>query len=120
MKGFVDEAMRALVPVRVGIPGSSAYTEIVVWVDTAFNGSLVVPRTVADKIGLVVESTAEAVLADGHTVELETFGCTINWLGETYDTQIVTNESEYGLIGTALLVDRKITIDYKAKTVSIE
>ncbi|MFM7160912.1 MAG: hypothetical protein ACKO3P_11145, partial [Planctomycetaceae bacterium] len=86
----------------------------------AFNGTLVLPKNVVAELGLPVESIAEAILANGELVELETYGCSIHWLGKVYDTQVVTNESEYGLIGTGLLVDRVITVDYKAKTVSVD
>jgi clan AA aspartic protease len=120
MRGHVDDEMRALAPVRVGVGGSTAKEEILAWVDTAFNGSLVLPREVALRIGLEVESTAEAVLADGSKVELETYGCAIRWLGKTYDTQVVTNDSAFGLIGTGLLAGRKLTVDYGKKTVTVE
>ena len=85
-----------------------------------FLSFLVLPKKVAFELGLPVESTAEAILANGELVELETYGCSIHWLGKVYDTQVVTNESEYGLIGTGLLVDRIITVDYKSKTVSVD
>lgn len=74
----------------------------------------------AFELGLPIESIAEAILANGELVELETYGCSVHWFGKVYDTQVVTNESEYGLIGTALLIDRIITVDYKAKSVSVE
>lgn len=120
MIGHVDGELRALVPVRIGARGSSPTTEILAWVDTAFNGSLVLPRAVAVEAGLAVESTAEAILADGNKVELETFGCAVEWFGKVYDTQVVTSESEFGLVGTSLLMDRKVTVDYRAKVVEIE
>jgi len=75
-------------------------------------------KKVAFELELPLESIAEAILANGELVELETYGCSIHWLGKVYDTQVVTYESEYGLIGTGLLVDRIITVDYRAKTVS--
>lgn len=120
MIGHVDHEMRALLPIRIGRRDAGAAAEIHAWLDTAFNGSLVLPRRIVDELDLSVESTAEAILANGKLVELETFGCAIEWFGREYDTQVVTNDSEYGLIGTALLVDRRITIDYKAKTVAVD
>ncbi len=47
-------------------------TELVVWIDTAFNGGLTIPRKQVDELALVQESSAEAILADGRAVELET------------------------------------------------
>ena len=119
MRGYVDDELRALALVLVGIRGSTPGVEMLAWVNAAFNGSLVLPRDIALRAGLEVESTAEAVLADGSKVALETFGCAIRWLGKTYDTQVVTNESKFGLIGTELLKGRKLTIDYGEKTVTI-
>jgi clan AA aspartic protease len=120
MKGHVDQEMRALLSIRIGKRNATPEMDIYAWLDTAFNGTLVLPKNVAVELGLPVESIAEAILANGELVELETCGCSIHWLGKVYDTQVVTNESEYGLIGTGLLVDRIITVDYKAKTVSVD
>ena len=86
---------------------------------TALNGSLVIPRTTVDQLELRAESSAEAILADGHVVELETFGCVIEWFGKTYETQIVPNDGDFALLGTMLLEDRKVEIDYADRTVSI-
>ncbi len=46
-------------------------TELVVWIDTAFNGSLVIPRKQILLLELVKESSAEAILADGETVAID-------------------------------------------------
>jgi predicted aspartyl protease len=51
---------------------------IVVWIDTAFNGALVLPRKQIANLGLAQESSAEAILADGHSIELETFACSFD------------------------------------------
>lgn len=40
MTGFVDEQLRALVPVRVSAARDGTRTEILAWIDTAFNGGL--------------------------------------------------------------------------------
>jgi predicted aspartyl protease len=109
-----------LLPIRIGKRNATPELEIFAWLDTAINGTLVLPKKVAFELGLPVESTAETILANSELVELETYGCSIHWLGKVYDTQIVTNESEYGPIGTGLLVDRIITVDYKSKTVSVD
>ena len=119
MKGFVDEKLRALLSVPVGATIAGDRTELAVWVDTAFNGGLVIPRKHIESLGLTKESSAEAILADGKTVELETYACFFHWFGATYQTQIVANEGEYGLLGTMLLSGNKLEIDYEAKTVAV-
>jgi clan AA aspartic protease len=119
MNGFVDDKSRALVSVPVAATKAGQRTELAAWIDTAFNGGLVLPRHLIELLGLVKESSAEAILADGNTVELETYACFFDWFGATYETQIVANDGEYPLLGTMLLTDRKLEIDYKATTVAL-
>ena len=79
MNGLVDDELRALINVKIGSPGRNNATEIAVWIDTAFNGSLVLPDAMVDSLELPQQSTAEAILADGKKVELATFGRDIEW-----------------------------------------
>jgi clan AA aspartic protease len=119
MMGFVDDELRALVSVPVASAKAGQRTELAAWIDTAFDGGLVLPRQQIELLGLVKESSAEAILADGNTVELETYACFFDWFGATYETQIVANDGQFPLLGTMLLSDRKLEIDYKAKTVTL-
>lgn len=119
MNGLVDDQLRALISVPVAATRAAGRTELAVWIDTAFNGGLVIPRKHIESLGLVKESSAEAILADGKTVELETYACFFDWFGATYETQIVANDAEYALLGTMLLSGRKLVIDYEAATVAV-
>ena len=119
MRGFVDDQQRALLRVPVSPARQGNRTDIVVWIDTAFNGGLVIPRKQIAELGLVQESSAEAILADGHATELETFACFLDWFGNSYETQIVGNDGEFPLLGTMLLDGHRLHIDYKAKTVDL-
>ena len=65
------------------------------------------------------QSSAEAVLADGQYVELETFGCFFDWFSSSYETQVVASDGEYPLLGTMLLDRHRLDIDYDAKTVEL-
>jgi clan AA aspartic protease len=120
MNGHVDDKLRALIPISVAAGASDERAEVLAWVDTAFNGSLVIPRDKIKELRLVQESSAEAVLADGNTVELETYVCFLEWFGATYETQVVVNDSEFPLLGTMLLAGRRLEIDYEKQTVAIE
>ena len=119
MKGFVDEKLRALIRVPVSAAKEGERREIVVWIDTAFNGGLVVPKHQIEELGLVQESAAEAILADGQSVELEMYQCFIDWFGETYETQVAANESKFPLLGTQLLEGHRLEVDYRSQTVEI-
>jgi predicted aspartyl protease len=117
--GFVDDKLRALLRVPVAASRDGNRTEIVVWIDTAFNGGLTIPRKQISELGLVKESSAEAILADGSSVELETFACFFDWFGNTYETQIAASDGAFPLLGTMLLAGRRLSIDYVAKTVEL-
>lgn len=117
--GHVDDQLRALVRVPVAASRDGPRQEVVAWVDTAFNGGLTVPRSLVAGLGLPQESSAEAVLADGQTVALETFGCYLDWFGQTYQTQVIASDGAYPLLGTQLLAGRRLLIDYSARTVEL-
>ena len=119
MNGFVDDKLRALISVPVSASSDGQRKELLIWIDTAFNGGLVIPRKEIAELGLVKESSAEAILADGRIVELETFACFFDWFGNSYETQIVANDGEYALLGTMLLDGHRLEVDYKAKVVEL-
>lgn len=120
MNGIVDESLRALLDVPVSAAKGDERTSIRVWIDTAFNGGLVIPRQSVEQLGLKQGSTTAATLADGRTVDLETYTCYLDWFGETSRTQVVANDGPFPLLGTTLLADRKLMIDYKAKTITLD
>jgi predicted aspartyl protease len=53
VNGFVDDQLRALLPVSVSPSREGNRTEIMAWIDTAFNGGLAIPRDLAADLGLV-------------------------------------------------------------------
>jgi clan AA aspartic protease len=119
VNGFVDDNLRALVRIPVSASRDGKRDDIVVWIDTAFNGGLVIPRRKIAEMGLVKQSSAEAILADGQSVELETFAWFLDWFGHSYETQVVANDGEYPLLGTMLLDSHRLVIDYPTKTVEL-
>lgn len=119
MNGFVDDQLRALMPVPVSASLDGNRTEILAWIDTAFNGGLAIPRNLAADLELVEVSYAEAILADGKAVELPLFRCIIDWFGNRYETEIAGSDGKFALLGTLLLADRDLHIDFKAKTVEL-
>ena len=119
MTGRVDGQLRALLRVPVSAASGGPRTEIEVWVDTAFNGGLTLPRSVSAGLGLSAGVSADAMLADGSTVALESFVCYVDWFGNTYRTQAVATDGAFPLLGTQRLAGRRLTIDYAAGTVEL-
>ncbi len=119
MIGQVDDALRALVAVFIANERNSPKESLSVWVDTAFNGTLVIPRQEIIRLGLRKATTTEATLADGSRVELETFTCYLDWFSTTLRTQAIANDGQFPLLGTMLLAGKILSIDYNARTLSL-
>ena len=106
MIGFVDDDLRALIRIPVSASSGGIRADMLVWIDTAFNGGIAIPRGQIAELGLSERSSAAAVLADGNTVELPTFACFFDWFGKSYKTQVVASDGKFPLLGTMLLNSR--------------
>ena len=91
-----------------------------VWIDTAFNGYFVFPRGLIEVLDLQQEAATDAVLADGSRVTLESFVCYVEWFGSIIPTQVIANEGSLPLLGTAMLADHVLLVDYSQKRVSLD
>lgn len=75
MNGFVDDDLRGLHEVLVSPSVNDPKSKVVVWIDTAFTGGLVLPRQEIERFGLAGYSSTPAILADGKLIELMTYTC---------------------------------------------
>ncbi len=119
MKGFVDERDRALIPIRVANKLRADMTEVVAWIDTAFDGHLVFSRKLINDLKLEALVETEAILADGSIVSLESYFCVVDWFGGKIPVQVIENEGRFPLVGTSLLTKRNLVINYDAKSVEL-
>ena len=120
MIGIVDEEDRALMDVPVSDALYGAYTPVRAWIDTAFDGHLVFPRELIEQLNLETLIETEAVLADGSKVTLETFVCFVDWFGNRLPLQVIANEGRFPLLGTGLLKQRVLHIDYAKKELRLD
>jgi clan AA aspartic protease len=120
LNGRVDESLRDLLDVAIRRTESDAATMTSVWIDTAFNGFLVFPQEMIQKLGLQQEAATEAILADGKLVTMESFACYVEWFGKVTKAQVIGNTGRMPLLGTELLAKRKLLIDYNVGVVSID
>ena len=120
MIGNVDSGGRALLPIRLRHPVTSVETGIDAWIDTGFTGDLVVPVQQLSSMNLPAISAVLASLADGTQIKLDTYECLIDWFGVWKQVEVVANQGKYPLLGTGLLMNRKLTIDYINKTVTLD
>jgi clan AA aspartic protease len=120
MIGFVDGKGRALVSVSIrSIPTSIEHT-LEVWIDTGFNGDLVIPQRQIDDLKLPQSGTVKAVLADGSEVTLLTHTCYIEWFGAARQLEVIANDGEYPLLGVGLLLGRDLHISYRSGEITID
>ena len=120
MNGLVDEFGRAVVQLTIRTGGDGESVEIPAWVDTAFNGELIIPQPMIDAIGLEQSGGIRARLADGNHVVLESYACELDWFAERRSVEVVANDRQLPLLGVALLIGHRLTIDYTDLTLSIE
>ena len=102
MIGHVDPGGRALVIVSIRPSTGGQFNDIEVWVDTGFNGDLVLPRRPIENLALPASGTVKAVLADGSQVALQTHSCVIDWFDQQRNLEVVSNDGEYPLLGVGL------------------
>ena len=94
MTGHVDSYGRAIVTVSIRPSDIAAAHDIQVWIDTGFNGDLVLPQREIDDLELPLSGTLKAILADGSEVALQRYTCLIDWFGEKRDLEVVANDGE--------------------------
>ena len=120
MNGHVDGYGRALVTVTVRPSDVASRHEIQAWIDTGFNGDLVLPQQQIDDLALPQSGTVKAILADGSVVALKRYVCQIDWFNEQRDLEVVSNDGEYPLLGVGLLAGHDLHISYRTGTITIE
>ncbi len=89
MNGVVDEFGRALVTLGIRATQDTQTTAVQAWIDTAFDGELVMPRRMIEAAQLEQTAGIEATLADGNAVMLESFACLLDWFGEHRPVEVI-------------------------------
>lgn len=123
MIGSVDDRGRPVVRLR-GV----AEDDVLVVIDTGFNGYLMVTRQAASAFGVAPIGRVTTVeLGDGTTATVLRGRTTISWLGErrlidvlVADAWTPLPDAPEGLLGTALLAPHMLHVDFAARTVEIE
>ncbi len=90
------------------------------WVDTAFDGHLVFPKSLIERLQLETLAETEAILADGRKITLETFIYYLDWFGIVIPLQVIANDGMLPLLGTGLLEKRVLQIDYVNKRLNLD
>jgi clan AA aspartic protease len=89
------------------------------WVDTGFNGELVLPQSNVLALGLPRSAGIAATLGDGSQIVLDTYTCRIDWFGTSREIEVITNNGQWPLLGVGLLLSHELHIDYRALTMTL-
>lgn len=113
-KGFVNKNSEAVL--RIELTDGASINCVL---DTGFNGNLILPRSFVEKYSPDIPISVEVELAEGKTAEVGMTTVEIKWLGNEFPVNILVSETDDALIGTEMLVDSILEIDYKNLTVKI-
>jgi len=110
--GRVNNLREALVEIRL-----TRGFECVV--DTGFDGALIVPTSVAKRLGLPVVARLRFELVGGQQMTADVALGEIEWLGEHRSVEVIMSEGDDALVGTELFDRAKLLIDYANRQVTI-
>jgi clan AA aspartic protease len=120
MNGHVDGRGRALVSIPVRSGADSDAIEIEVWIDTGFTGELVLSHGLIATLALPQSAVATAELADGTSTTLDVYSRVIEWFGRSRPIEVLESAGDSNLLGVELLNGHTPTVDYQAKTLTID
>jgi clan AA aspartic protease len=120
MNGRVDRSGRALLSIAVRASEVAEFHDIETWIDTGFNGDLVLPHRRIDELLLPQSGTVRATLADGLEYLMNAYSCQIAWFGEIRRLEVVANNGEYPLLRVGLLRGHDLHVSYRSGKISID
>jgi clan AA aspartic protease len=108
IRGSVNSHREAVVSLRLRGPSGS---EVVIpaAVDTGYNGSLTLSRALVGTLGLALQSSSQAELADGTVLQFDVYEAEVEW-GNHWRTVIVSEVGDEALLGMRLLMDHELKI----------
>lgn len=115
--GFVNENGEPLVPITLLLKNRPSRFQAVL--DTGFNGYLSVPEAVVQKSGWTFVGYEEYEIATGDRVRERVYLGEVIFDRQRLTTHVVTSHAEDVLIGTRLLSDKTLRIDFKKRMVWI-
>lgn len=109
--GVVNGAYEPVVLLTLQGPSGQA-REIEAIIDTGFTGFLTVPPALEAELGLALEDTSRATLADGSEVTFDVYDVAVVWDGQT--RYVLADAADTTpLVGMRLLDRQNLNIDVK-------
>ncbi|MGB2762434.1 MAG: hypothetical protein WBC21_02735 [Minisyncoccales bacterium] len=118
IKGTIDEQNRLWVKIRVA--GYHGGRDIFFRVDTAFDGELSVPVSLAVPLGLALVGESEYSIGGGGTSRPFKFIASIQWGSQSRLATVDVDQTKSSLLGMGLLNGYILLADFKNKTLIIK
>lgn len=104
----------------IEIDAGSSHIEVLV--DTGFNGSLIIPMQKFNQLRPILkfEGPEELTSVTGETFLADAYSMKIDWLGKSIRVAVATcKEVSEAILGSYMLKDCRLIIDYGHRTVTI-
>jgi clan AA aspartic protease len=118
MEAFFDQAGHPRL--KVPVVGSRAGIAVDALVDTGFDGDLCLPTLLAIQLGLELRDVIWVELADGTLKNELVFAGVVVWEGEHREVMIALTESEEVLLGTGLLADSVLEMNFARRQIVVK
>ena len=120
MDGYVDRStLTPFVRLKL-ISAMDEEIELSAIIDIGYNGEVILSENKIQEMGLEFLGTIDTELADGRIVELDLFKGRIRWFGRIKEVAVGASRSEDTLLGTLLLADCELDINFKDGWAKIE
>lgn len=87
--------------------------------DTGFNGHLMLPKKIIEKMELKEIGYSDYSTASGGNIKTEIFKASINFFGEETEVSVLATDAEFSLAGIELFSNCKIVIEKHSEIVEI-
>jgi len=116
--GFVNESDEPVIKIKLVLSKGERFVNAVI--DTGFNGYISVPKKLISDSNWDFLGTEEYELASGELMRERVFLGKIEMGAETLTVFVLSSNSADTLIGTKLLRNKLLTINFADKTLKIE
>jgi predicted aspartyl protease len=121
MTGTVSDQYRPMVEVAIyPAADASKALSLAAWIDTGFESDILVPEQWLIDHAFRHSSNLNVTLADGKPIEMPTYRGWITWFGVRRFVSIFASQGDEAvLLGTGLLLNRRVLIDFPKRVVTI-
>ena len=116
MRGFFSDGKPKIELTVIGLDDK---IKVPALVDTGFDGALMLSLPAALQIGLRLSNMVQVELADGSIKKEFVFEAKAVLDGETVPVDVLLTSSDENLIGTALLQNQSLMIDFKNRLINL-